>query len=294
MDINKGLGCFADLKLDMPFKKTFANESEKEPLIVMLNVFLERKLSSPIVDVHIKNPYTPGQTFESRDAVFDIFCKDAKGNKFLVEVQVGRKAFFIKRVLFYACMAVTNSGVKGNWDFNYPPVYCLSFMDFDLVDFRNDNVIQYVSLSNEDYPEIRYNYINMVFVRLPLFNKTLEECETLQDKLIFSLRHAHKLKVKPEEFGEGVFEKIFDIAKIARFSKEEHSIYEANMMNQRDQYAALKCARDEGREEGVAIGGEEGVAIGEARGMEKGMEKVLSLLESGMSLVEAKRKLGLQ
>jgi hypothetical protein len=54
------------------------------------------------------------------------------------------------------------------------------------------------------------------------------------------------------------------------------------MRNERDQYAILKCARDEG------------VAIGEARGMEKGMEKVLSLLESGMSLAEAKRKLGLQ
>ncbi|MDR0515644.1 MAG: Rpn family recombination-promoting nuclease/putative transposase, partial [Fibromonadaceae bacterium] len=89
---------------------------------------------------------------------------------------------------------------------------------------------------------------------------------------IFSLRHAHELKVKPEQFCEEVFEKIFDIAKIAKFSKEERAKYEANMMNQRDQYAALKCARDEG----------------EARGM----EKVFSLLESGMSLAEAKRKLG--
>ncbi|MDR0517570.1 MAG: Rpn family recombination-promoting nuclease/putative transposase, partial [Fibromonadaceae bacterium] len=89
------------------------------------------------------------------------------------------------------------------------------------------------------------------------------------------------------EFGEGVFDKIFDIAQIARFSKEERAKYEANMMNQRDQYAALKCARDEGREEGVAIGKEEG----EARGMEKGREEVFSLLESGMSLAEAKRKL---
>ena len=28
----------ADLMADMPFKKTFANEEEKEPLITMLNV----------------------------------------------------------------------------------------------------------------------------------------------------------------------------------------------------------------------------------------------------------------
>jgi flagellar biosynthesis/type III secretory pathway protein FliH len=87
-----------------------------------------------------------------------------------------------------------------------------------------------------------------------------------------------------------VFDKIFDIAKITKFSIEERAFYEASMMNKLDQYAALKCARDEGREEGEA----RGVAIGEARGMERGREEVFSLLESGMSLTEAKRKLGLQ
>jgi predicted transposase/invertase (TIGR01784 family) len=182
-------------------------------------------------------------------------------------------------------MAVTNNAEKGDWDFNYPPVYTLSFMDFDL-DFKNDDVIQYISLSNEDHPEIRYDYVNMVFVRLPLFNKRLEECCTLQDKLIFSLRHAHELEFKPEQFGEGVFDKIFDIAKIARFSREERTKYEASMINKRDQYAIAKCARDEGREEGEARGME--------KGREEGMEKVFSLLESGVSLAEAKRKLGRQ
>jgi predicted transposase/invertase (TIGR01784 family) len=292
MEINKGLGCFADLKLDMPFKKTFANESEKEPLIVMLNVFLARKLASPIVNVDIKNPYIKGQTLENRDSIFDILCEDAKGNKFLVEVQVGKQAYFIKRVLFYACMAITNSGKKGNWDFNYPKIYSLSFLNFEL-GFGNDDLVQYISLSNEDHPEIRYDYISMVFVRLSKFNKSLEECHTLQDKLIFSLRHAHELKEKPEQFGEEVFDKIFDIAKIAKFSIEERTEYEADMMNKLDQYAIVKCARDEGREEGmekgVAIGREEG----EVRGMERGREEVFSLLESGMSLAEAKKKLGL-
>jgi predicted transposase/invertase (TIGR01784 family) len=191
-------------------------------------------------------------------------------------------------------MAVTNNAEKGEWDFNYPPIYTLSFMDFDL-DFKNNDVIQYISLSNEDHPEIRYDYINMVFVRLPLFNKTLEECCTLQDKLIFSLRHAHELKAKPEQFGEGVFDKIFDIAQIARFSKEEREKYEANMMNQRDQYAIAKCARDEGvaigREEGVAIGREEGVEKTARNMLGKGVEPALVASYTNLSLeaVEALR-----
>jgi hypothetical protein len=109
----------------------------------------------------------------------------------------------------------------------------------------------------------------------------------LQDKLIFSLRHAHELKAKPEQFGEGVFDKIFDIAKIAKFSREEHAKYEAIMRNERDQYAILKCARDEGE------------AMGEARGVERtarnmlgeGMEPALVARCTNLSLeaVEALR-----
>jgi hypothetical protein len=71
-----------------------------------------------------------------------------------------------------------------------------------------------------------------------------------------------------------VFDKIFDIAKIAKFSKEERAFYEANMMNQRDQYAALKCAKEEGEA--------------------KGREEVFSLLRQGYSVDEAEKMLAMQ
>ncbi|MDR2999807.1 MAG: Rpn family recombination-promoting nuclease/putative transposase [Fibromonadaceae bacterium] len=277
-------GYYADLTVDMPFKKTFANEKDKEPLIVMLNVFLAKKLAYSIVDVDIKNPYVPGETIKDRGAIFDIRCEDSQGSKFLVEVQVGKQAYFIKRVLFYACMAITKSGKKGKWDFNYPAVYSLSFLSFDL-DFGNDDIVQYLSLSNDNYPKIRYGYINLVFVRLGKFHKSEGECKTLQDRLMFSLRNAHRLREKPSEFNEEVFDKIFDIARISNFTLEERDSYEAAMKNERDRYAALKYAKEEGWE----AGREEGFG----RGVKEGATKLLTLLESGVSLPEAKRQLGL-
>jgi hypothetical protein len=54
------------------------------------------------------------------------------------------------------------------------------------------------------------------------------------------------------------------------------------MMNKYDQRACIAYAEKIGLEKG------------EARGEARGMEKVFSLLESGMPLAEAKRKLGLQ
>ena len=277
---------FANLTANTSFQKTFANEKEKEPLITMLNVFLAKKLAHPIVDVHIKNPYVAGQTNENRDSVFDILCKDSEGRQFMVEMQVGRQAYFLKRIIFYVCMAIANDAPKGDWDFNFTPIYSISFLNFEL-DFGNDDVIQYVSLSNELHPEIRYNYISMVLVRLTRFEKSIDECETMEDKLIFSLCHAHELKGKPPQFGEDVFEKIFSIARISNFTSDELGKYEVDMLHQRDMYAIRMTAINDGKAEGIAIGEAKGIAIGEA----KGRNEVLDLMAKGYSLEQIKEML---
>jgi len=74
----EGKGMFANLTLDMPFKKAFGSEEEKEPLIATLNACLEKKLKYPIADVDIKKPYIAGQTKSSRDAELDIRCRDSQ------------------------------------------------------------------------------------------------------------------------------------------------------------------------------------------------------------------------
>ncbi len=278
---------YAELTLDLPFKKAFATEEDKDLLIALLNAFLEKKLKQPIADVVIKNPYVKGQAAHNRDSIFDIKCQDTQGNRFIVEVQIGRQVHFIKRTLFYVCMAVANNGVKGgSWDFDYPPVYTLSFLDFDL-DFGkdNDDVVQYLSLSNEEHPEIRYNFINLVFVRLTKFNKSLDECETFRDRLIFALRHAHEFKERPEQLSGKLFERLFSIAKFTNFTAEEQSEYWSTMMNKYDQQAALISAKKEGREEGW----EEK----EAENQEK-IKALFSLLESGVPLAEAKQRFGVE
>ena len=143
-------------------------------------------------------------------------------------------------------------------------------MSFDL-DFGNDDVIQHLSISNDEHPQIRYGYLNMVFVRLSRFKKSLDECETLQDKLMYSLCHAHKLRGMPEQFREDVLGKIFFFAKIANFSMDERAAYEADMMNKRDQYAIRMTAINEGiaigEARGETRGRQEGIAIGEAKGL---------------------------
>ncbi|MDR2581463.1 MAG: Rpn family recombination-promoting nuclease/putative transposase, partial [Fibromonadaceae bacterium] len=154
-------GRYAKLTLDLTFKKAFASKKYSDLLITLLNTFLKKKLAHPIKAIRINNPYVQGETKDNRDAIFDIHCQDSKGNSFIVEMQMAKQAYFIKRTLFYLCMAVANSAPKSKgWNFDFPRVYSLNFINFDL-DFGegNDEIVQYLSLSNETNPKIRYTYI---------------------------------------------------------------------------------------------------------------------------------------
>ena len=268
-------GRYAQLTLDFPFKKAFATQGEEELLIALLNAFLEKKLAHPITEVAIQNPYIQGQTKANRDAILDIRCQDSMGNRFIVEMQIGRQEYFIKRVVYYLSMAIADNGRRGeDWDFNFPNIYSLNFLNYDLYFGKNnDNVVQYLCLCNEDFPEERYDYMNLVFVRLVKFNKSIEECESFRDKLLFSLCNAHKLEEKPKQLEGKLFDRLFEIARISNFNAEELAEYEANRMNMLDYNASIKFARKEGVARGVAIGRDEGIAIGETRGEARGEAK---------------------
>jgi len=250
------IGNYAKLTLDFAFKKAFASESDKDLLIALLNAFLERKLACPITDVLIKNPYIQGQTFDNRDAILDIRCQDSDGNSFIVEMQVSKQMHFFKRAILYTSLSISSSADKGNdYDFDYPKTYSLNFLDFDLnTDDSSDRVVQYISLSDEDCPKTRYDYINIIFVRLPRFNKSIAECESLQDKFLFSLRHAHEFNAPPEQLRDYPFDRLFAIAKFTNFTSMELSQYVSRAMARADRRGEKDYARLEGRQEGKAEG----------------------------------------
>jgi len=239
---------FAPLTLDSTFKKAFANEQSTELLLFLLNTFLAEKLKSPIKEVININHELFGKTRFNRDAVFDVYCKDATGTRFVVEVQVKGQEHFIKRTFFYLCMIVSSLAVKGKeYDFNIPKLYSISFLEFEL-DFGKDctEVIQYLSMRNDKHPEISYDFLQMIFVLLPRFKKTERECKTVMDKIIFSLKNGHKLKGVPKSFKEKELLQIFKVAEISNFTERELKQYEAAMMNRHDQKAILAYAKKQG------------------------------------------------
>jgi len=247
---------FAPLTLDFTFKKAFANEQCKDLLLFLLNTFLKRVLKKPIKDVKIIHTALLGRTKRKRGAVFDVHCEDTAGARFIVEMQVEDQKHFIKRSLFYICMAVANlakkskmesKGKKIPYDYNIPVVYTLSFLNFDLNFGKNcDEVVQYISLSNELHPEVRYDMIRMIYVRISKFKKKEEECISDIDKLLFIFKNAQNLTKEPKSFNKMVFKRILEVARISNFNNEELMFYDVEMKRYSDHVNALAYAEEKG------------------------------------------------
>jgi predicted transposase/invertase (TIGR01784 family) len=244
---------FAPLTLDFTFKKAFANQRSTELLLFLLNTFLADRLKSPIKEVSILSGEQLGRTKFNRKAVFDVYCQDATGARFIVEIQVDKQEHFISRTFYYLCMTIANLAKKGKkYDFNIPKLYSISFLDFDL-DFGKGctEVVQHLSIRNDLHPEVSYDMLQMTFVILPRFKKKENECKTIMDKLLFSLKNGHKLNKVPKDFKEKELKDIFNIAEISNFNGDELYRYEAIMRNEYDQRACLAYAKKEGVEKGI-------------------------------------------
>jgi len=132
-------------------------------------------------------------------------------------------------------------------------------------------VTQHLSLRNDKHPEISYDILQMIYVILPRFKKKESECETIMDKILFSLKNGHKLKGVPKNFKEKELLQIFEVARISNFTERELKQYEAAMMNRHDQKAILAYAEEKAE------------ARGEIRGVKKGiLQTAKSMLKNGL------------
>lgn len=79
---------------------------------------------------------------------------------------------------------------------------------------------------------------------------------------------------------------LFEEAEIAKFSPKEVREYEASKMAYKDIKNSIDTAKQEGKEEGIAIGKEEGIAIGKEEGKnERNLEIAKDML--AMNIDEA-------
>ena len=279
---------------DFGFKKLFGTEMNKELLISFLNSLLPDR--QEIVDVTYLNTEHLGTLERDRRAVFDVYCENRQGEKFLVEMQKGEQQFFKDRSLFYTTFPVREQVTRGKeWDYELKAVYTIGILNFTF-DEQNDEYYHHeVKLLDTRTKEVFYDKLTFIYLEMPKFNKTEEELENMFDKWLFVLRNLSRLMERPVALQERVFTKLFEATEIARFNRQELVEYEDSLKNFRDWYSVMKTAINKGRKEGHQEGLAEGLAKGLAEGLERGLVEGVEKgrKEEGLNMARRMRADGL-
>ncbi|MDX8413458.1 MAG: Rpn family recombination-promoting nuclease/putative transposase [Mariprofundales bacterium] len=252
---------------DFGFKKLFGTEPNKDLLIDFLNELL-RKDEGEIVDLSYLSKEQLGRAEDDRKAIFDIYCENDKGDKFIVEIQKAKQQYFKDRSIYYSSFPIQNQGKQGKWNFQLTSVYTIGILDFVFEEDKNDHEIYHheVQLFDKSTQKVFYDKLTYIYLEMPKFTKTEAELETHFDKWLFVLKNLEDLTKRPEKLQEKVFSKLFAQAEIASYSDAEYTQYEESLKYYRDLNNSIDTAFDEGRVEGIAEGRLEGRIEGELKG----------------------------
>ena len=268
---------------DYGFKKLFGEEMNKDLLLDFLNELLKEE-QGQIVDLTYLKTEQLGVTDIDRKAIFDLYCENEKGEKFIVELQKSKQNFFKDRTVYYSTFPIREQAKRADWDYELKAVYTIAILDFVFDSDKNDpEKFRYdVKLSEIETKKVFYDKLTFIYLEMPKFNKTVDELKTRFDKWLFVIKNLNKLNRVPDKLKEQIFEKVFETAEIARFTPDQVRSYEDSLKYYRD----LKNSLDSAKEEGVIEGIEKGIEKGK-------VEVAKNLIENNVSIEIIMKSTGL-
>jgi predicted transposase/invertase (TIGR01784 family) len=244
---------------DFGFKKIFGEEASKPLLMDFLNALLPQ--NDRIVDLKFKNNEQLEQTDLDRKAIYDIYCENEKGEKFIVELQKAKQNYFKERTIYYSTFPIREQAEKGEWNYNLKAVYCIGVLDFTFDDYETEpeksEVVHNIKLKNQN-GKVFYEKLTFIYLEMPNFKLTEIELVTRLDKWLYFIKNLEDFQTIPEIFTDEVFNQAFEKAEIAKFGQSELDSYEYSLKVFRDNKAvydyAIDTAFDQGKFEGKLEG----------------------------------------
>ncbi len=241
---------FVSPKVDYAFKKIFGSEQSKQILISFLNAIIyggEKVIES----LTILNPYNPGKTISLKDTFLDVKAVLVDGSLVVIEMQVARMTAFSKRVMYNLVKGYANQLTKGEKYHLLNPAIALTITDFilfeDEVDYINPFVFKHKK-KDWEYPD---EELQLIFVELPKFKKTLSQLKSLSDKWIYFLKETASLDEIPEVLGEvEEIELALNIANFVNMTAEELEIVENRGIALQDERGRIAYGAEQGEQRG--------------------------------------------
>jgi predicted transposase/invertase (TIGR01784 family) len=153
--------------------------------------------------------------------------------------------------------------------------------EHEVTKFRTD-----VALREKSSDTIFSDKLRFIYLSLPFFDKSEEECETGFEKWIYVLKYMEVLERLPFTAQKKIFNHLAKLADVRCLSSEEQEKYDESIKAVDDYYSGLYGSYVEGEEKGIAKGRAEGE-------LSKSLTIARNLLAMGMSLPQIVKATGL-
>ena len=174
---------YISLLTDFGFKRIFGTALNKDLLINFLNSLFGKE--QVIRDVKYLNSENVGDVYTDRKAIFDVYCENERGEKFIVEMQNAFQKHFKDRSLYYSTFPIKEQAPKGaDWDFKLAHVYVVALLNFDMQDeaFDREAISHDVGLLDKKTKRVFNDKLTFKYVEIAKFDKPLDGLRTVYDK----------------------------------------------------------------------------------------------------------------
>ena len=215
-------GIYIDPLTDFGFKRIFGN---KALLIDFLNEVLN--INGGIADLTYAPTIRTGLSKDDRTAIFDLYCTTGTGEHIVVEMQTVFHKNYKQRTIFYLARLIQEQAKRGkNWDFSMPAIYQIIIVNFEIdKELKKENFLSRIKFMYEDINKPYYDDATIVYLELPLFKKKINQLKTNIDRWMYALKFLPKLNRLPKALQKEIFEKLFELAKIAKMTKKQQTAY---------------------------------------------------------------------
>lgn len=279
---------YVDPMIDVAFKQIFGKEKNKR----LIKELLEHVFHQDITELSFVNVEHPGESKDDRKAVFDLQCNSKQLGDFIVEVQVKEQTYFDKRAIYYSTFPITAQAPRGDWDYDFKPVFFLGILNFKLTELA-DSTGEYIhrfSIRNDETGAQLTDSLQFVFIEVAGFNKQLQDCNSFMDKFLYFFKNLPKFAVKPDTQNDSYFDELLAAAEYSNMTKAEQEAYNRRLKIQRDNYAADKCAREKLLKEVAEAREKVQKEVAEAR--EKALKEIAEEREKALKEVAEEREKG--
>lgn len=209
---------------------------------------------------------------EDDKAIFDVYCEDKDGVRFLVEMQNWSQHYFNKRAVYYSTYAIQDQAAKEkkhqkktlgkeNWDYNYAPIYVVCFLSFnmkrtpeDLIKIKQDEYLSFYRYIDIETKEELGDGTTLVFIEMNKFQKQFQECHEKKERWLCSMKNMRGQLEIPEGITGTELETLYSKGEIAALPKSKKLNYISYIMSRNDELNSraeqIADAREEGRVEG--------------------------------------------